>query len=293
LNKNNVITTGCIKSKFNYLILNKDFDKFEKLIKKFKEVFEDNFYFEIQLNNLDMQSEVNEVYRQYSKKFNIKPVFALDYHYCEKDDWYIQYLLYVIKSRASIYSMPPDDWFYTVRDLYIKDIDEIYKIAKEQNFDIDFLDEAIDSTFEIKDKTNIGIEYYKNNYPKFNPEEGDSRQYLRKLLKEKLTEKLELGLIPEDEFEVYKKRLKYELDTIENLGVGDYFLIIYDIIENLVKKSSSNIGVGRGSAGGSLILFILDITKIDPIKYDLIFERFLNPGRCLPEDYSVIVSGKK
>ena len=290
LNKNNIITTGCIKSKFNSLILNEDWESFEKLIKKFKNTFEDNFYLEIQLNNLKIQNKVNEVYKKYSKKYNIKPVFALDYHYANKDDWYIQYLLYVIKSRSSINTMTSNDWFYSVRDLYIKDIDEIYKIANDQNFDIDFLDEAIDSTFEIKDKTNIEIEFYKNNYPKFSIDSKESNKILRLLLKEKLREKIELGLIPDDKFEIYKNRIKYELETIEKRGFVDYFLIIHDIVENFVKKSSGTTGVGRGSAGGSLILFILDVTKIDPIKYDLIWERFINPGRLDPPDIDLDVS---
>jgi len=280
LNKNNIITTGCIKSKFNSLILMNDHDELINYIKKYKEVFEDNFYLEIQLNDLHHQKIINEFYKKISKKLNIKPVFALDYHYVNKDDWYIQYLLYVIKSKKTIYELTPDDWFYSVRDLYIKNIDEIYAIAKHQNFDIDFLEQAIDSTFEIRDKVNIEIELYKDNNPKFELNSDlNTKDYFRKLLLEKFNEKIKNNLIPKDKVQEYKDRLRYELKIIEDKNFIDYFLIIHDILYNFVYKVGGSTGVGRGSCGGCLILFILDITKIDPLKFNLLFERFINPER--------------
>ena len=290
LDKNNIITTGCIQSKFNNYILQGRDEEAVSLIKKFKDVFEDNLYLEIQLNNIQEQHKTNHFYKIISQVMNIKPVLALDYHYAWEDDWYIQYLLYVIKSKNSINTLTPDQWFYNVRDLYIKDIDTIYDSALKQGYDMEFLEQAIDSTFEIRDKVDIDIPMYKNNYPEFiQVNNKTSYDIFIETLDRKWNEKLANRLIPEDMVDEYKERLDYELSIVVEKGYIDYFLILNDLLENFVYKVGGSTGAGRGSAGGSLLLFVLDITKIDPIRFGLIFERFMNPARCLPGNYLVSV----
>jgi|7_EtaG_2_1085326.scaffolds.fasta_scaffold00747_10 DNA polymerase-3 subunit alpha len=283
LNENNIITTGCLQSKWNQYILSGNETEALKLIKKFKDKFGDDFYLEIQLNNLDIQMQCNNFYHKVYEKTGIKPVFALDYHYANKDDWYIQYLLYVIRQRETVQSYTPDDWFYTVHSLYIKEIDEIYTEAEKYGLDKKFLELAIDSTFEINDKVKIELPKYPDNFPKYHEDKQQSESEFMQKLKVKWVEKIKNGLLPDNNKE-YTDRLKYELDIIKQKGFIDYFLILDDLLNNFVYKVGGATGAGRGSAGGSLVLFVLDITKIDPIRHNLIFERFLNPTRIDPAD---------
>ena len=284
LDDNNIITTGCVQSKFNQLILAGNIEGAEKLIKVFKDKFGDNFYFEIQFNNLDMQLKCDNEYIRLTKKFGIKPVFALDYHYAYPDDWHIQYLLYVIMQRQDITTMPEKDWFYSVRDLYIKDIDDVYAYAERLGFDQEYLELAIDSTFEIRDKVDVEIPIYPDNFPKFINSETECVKQFREKIKIGYETKCANGLIPVENRDKYITRMNYEIDIIIKQNMVNYFMILDDILANFVYATGGNTGAGRGSAGGSLVLFILDITKIDPVKHNLIFERFLNPARKDPAD---------
>ncbi len=292
LDENNIVTTGCLQSKFNQLILNNNEQEAIALIKKYKDRFGENFYLEVQLNQLKEQEQINLFYKKIFHKVGVKPVFALDYHYTNKEDWYIQYLLYVIKQRQTINSYPEQDWFYNVRDLYIKEIDELYDRAKKYNMDVDFFDIAIDSTFEIRDKVNIEIPVYSNNFPKFIENKQESIDLFSTKLKYKFLEKVNNGLIPNDKLEDYLARLKYETDIIISKDFVDYFLILDDLLTNFVYKTGGATGAGRGSSGGSLVLFVLDITKIDPIRHKLIFERFLNPARVDPADVDMDIDSE-
>lgn len=243
--ENHVITTGCMNSPFNKLILQDKMKEAEELLLEYKNIFGDNFYLEVQLNGLELQNFCNEFYERMSRKLKIKPIFALDYHYAEKDDWYIQYLLYVIKGKETLQSMPVDKWFYGVKNLYIKDVDELYEMAKENNMSIDFLNQAIDSTFELRDKTNIVIPY-KDNYPKFTNTTEESERLFTEKLAAKWKEKVANGMIPSDMLEEYQKRLDYETKIITQKGFIDYFLILDDLLNNYVYANGGTTGAGRG-----------------------------------------------
>tara|TARA_Y100000310_G_scaffold273645_1_gene289206 strand:+ start:5463 stop:8744 length:3282 start_codon:yes stop_codon:yes gene_type:complete len=292
LDNNNIVTTGCLQSVFNRLIVSGKENEALALIKKFYDKFGEDFYLEIIINQLDEQKKCNNFYKKVYEKTGIKPVFATDYHYVDKNDWFIQYLLYVIKGRKSVREYPDSDWFYDVRDLYIKTADEVYALAQKYQVDEDFLNIAIKSTFEIRDKVDIELPLYPDNFPKFNEiEEYSKNQFLEKLNK-KWDEKVENELIPSDKLEEYKERLKYEMKVINDKGFIDYFLILDDLLNNFVYKCGGATGAGRGSAPGSLVLFVLDITKIDPIKHSLIFDRFMNPARIDPADIDLDIDSK-
>lgn len=287
LNDNNIITTGCMQSKFNQMILNKRGKEVEELLKKFKDKFGDNIYLEVQLNGLKEQNEINEFYYQVHRRLGIKPVFALDYHYANKEDWYIQYLIYVIKQRQTIASYPEEKWFYTVRDLYIKEIDDIYVAAKRDNLDLDFLELSIDSTFEIRDKTDIQMPVYPDNFPKFTESKKDSYSIFLKKIKERFQAKIEVGLIPVDKLDLYIDRLHSEIRLIKSKDYVDYFLILDDLLNNFVYKEDGTVGPGRGSAPASLVLYTLGVTKVDPIKNNFVLERFINENRKDPADVDI------
>ena len=292
LDNNNIVTTGCLASAFNRNIVNDNTKETIRLIKLFYDKFGSDFYFEILLNDLEEQEKCNSFYKKICEKIDIKPVFSLDYHYVEKGGWYIQYLLHLIKNRKTISGFPESEWYYSVRDLYIKNIDEIYELSEKFNINKEFFEDAINSTIEINEKVNIELPLYPDNFPKFNINKEESKEQFIQKLKIKWKEKVENNLIPSDKIEEYKKRLKYELDIIIKKDFVDYFLILDDLLNNFVYKGGGATGAGRGSAPGSLVLFVFDITKIDPIKHNLIFERFLNPSRTDPSDVDLDVDSE-
>jgi DNA polymerase-3 subunit alpha len=291
LDDNNIVTTGCLNSEFSKMILMNQEDQIEKILKKYKDKFGENFYLEIQINDLEEQNFVNEFYYKISPKIGVKPVFALDYHYAKPEDWYLQYMLYTIKRRENVKSYPPEKWFYGVRNLYIKEIDEVYKMAEKNKLDLKFLESAIDSTFEIRDKTDISVPMYEDKYPKFTLSEETSVSLFEEKLEKKWQEKIKSGLIPNDKIKEYRERLEYELKIIKDKKIVDYFLILDDLIGHVYEIGGAT-GAGRGSCGGSLVLFVFGITKVDPVKYGLIFERFINPSRMDPPDVDLDVSSK-
>lgn len=284
LDTNNIVTTTCLASEFNKLILKREFHKATELLSLYKEKFGEDFYIELHINELPEQELVNKYYQRVAPKLGIKLSLALDSHYVYKEDWEIQYLLYVIKSRNTIKSMPVSSWFYQLHDLYVKSIDEIYDKAEKLGYDDNIINQAIETTFEIADKVSIEIPIYQNNFPKFLNNYTDSEKLFDNKLSIAWDKKLAQGLIPIDQIKAYQERLSYEINIIKDKKFVDYFLILDDLLNNFVYKVGGTTGAGRGSAGGSLILFLLDITKIDPIRYNLIFERFLNPARIDPAD---------
>lgn len=284
LDKNNIVTTACLGSQFNKMIMNRELKDAAYLLMKYKEKFGDDFYIELHVNNLPEQIIVNNFYKQVAPKLGIKLSLALDYHYVYKEDWEIQYLMYVIKGRKTVRSMPVEDWFYQLHDLYIKSIDEIYDKADELGFDSDMINEAIESNFEIADKTDIKIPKYQNKFPAFLDNYSDSEILFDEKLAAGWEQKLSNGLIPKDKEKTYRERLTYEVSVIKEKKFVDYFLILDDLLNNFVYASGGALGAGRGSACGSLVLFLLDITKLDPIRHELIFERFMNPAREDPPD---------
>ena len=285
--KDHIVTTSCLASKFSQLIYSGKIKEVEELIKRYKDHFGASLYFEVLLNGLDKQKQVNQWYMDNHERLGIEPVFALDYHYVNDGEWYGQYLLYCIKQRKTVEMMPEKDWFYTVRDLYIKNVTEVYALADKEGWTEEFLETALQSTKDIAAGVDIDIPLYTNKFPKFDEDPKVSRKIFLQKLKEKYVEKLELGIIPAEKEKEYFDRMKYEFDVIEDKGFIDYFLILDDLLNNFVYKNGGSTGVGRGSAGGSLVLFILDVTKIDPLKHNLIFERFLNPARIDPADVDV------
>jgi len=284
LDENNIITTACLGSQFSRLFSEERLTEAEDLLLKYNDKFKGNFYTEIFLNGLPEQKAQNEFYYKMWKKHNIQPLFSLDSHYVNKEDYIYQYYLYLIKSKASILTMPYDKWFYPLDNLYIKTPAELYELREREDLDLEFFELSLDNTLLVNSQVNIEIKFYQENYPKFYDTFEESKEHLIKTAKQKFVEKVKVGLIPKDQIDVYKERLKYELDIIIEKKFIDYFLILDDLLNNFVYKVGGSTGAGRGSAGGSLLLFILDITKIDPVKYNLIFERFINPGRIDPPD---------
>ena len=194
-------------------------------------------------------------------------------HYVDKDDAKIQDILMCLQMQKTIddenrMKFPSDEF-------YLKSREEMEQLFPE-------LEEALDNTNEIAERCNVEFEFHKYHLPRYDVPEGyTTNGYFRELCQKGLVERY-----GEDCPEEYKERLEYELNTIENMGYVEYFLIVWDFI-NFAKQNNIMVGPGRGSAAGSIVAYTLKITDIDPMKYSLLFERFLNPERVSMPDIDI------
>ncbi|OFI07488.1 DNA polymerase III subunit alpha [Clostridium acetireducens DSM 10703] len=235
----------------------------------YKNVFKDGFYLELQYHGLEEQIKVNEELIKISKELDIPLVATNDVHYIKKEDYKAHDILLCIQTGKTIYD--ENRMKYPSGEFYLKSPQEMYKTFS-------YVSEAIENTVKIASECNFDYEFHVSKLPKFPlPEGKEAYEYLKELCYKGLEEKY--NNISED----IKNRLEYELDIIKQMGYVDYFLIVWDFIR-FAKENNIMTGPGRGSAAGSIVAYTLGITKIDPIKYNLIFERFLNPERVSMPD---------
>lgn len=266
-----IALSGCLEGELAYNILE---NKEEKVIKDkinfYLDVFgRDNFYIELMYNNIPEQKIVLEKSIKIAKDLSLKTVVTNDVHYVKKDDAKLQEILLCISTRTTLDD--PDRLRFSSDEFYFKSPQEMYEIFK------DFPD-ALKNTLEIAEKCNLIIDFSKIYLPEITlPTSETADSFLRKLCYEGIKKRYS-----HISLEV-TKRLEYELEVIKKMGFSSYFLIVYDFI-NYAKENKIPIGPGRGSGAGSLVSYSLGITDIDPIKYGLLFERFLNPARkTLPD----------
>jgi len=268
-----IALTACLKGKIPSLIIAGKYEEAEKTALKYQEVFgKDNFYLELQYHpNIPEQEKANKGMIEISKKHNIPLVATNDCHYLRPEDAEAQDILMLINTGAKLddperLTMRQDDFSMTPPEEMIKNFND--------------LPEAIENTQKIAGLCNFEFKLGDIKLPSFNVPNGKTpNQYLKKLCEKGLKEK-------ERQFKDKKeaqKRLDYELDTIKKTGFASYFLIVADFV-NWAKKNEIVVGPGRGSAGGSLVAYLTGITNINPLKYNLLFERFLNPERISMPD---------
>lgn len=266
-----VVIAGGINSELLKAITEMEFDFARKIIKNLKETFK-NLYIEIpafKLNKREMEQYIRLI-----TEMNVEYVITNDVYYVEKDDSYLQVIVSSIKENVPIQKVKNA---YKYDDLYLKNIDTIkqdLEILDEEMFNIGILNAE-----KIASMCSFEIPKNEFKFPKLELEISE-KEYLRELVIKCLNKKYE------NITEEIEKRFEYELDVIDNMGFNGYFLVVADI----VKYANDNdilIGPGRGSASGSIVAYALDITKVDPIKYDLIFERFLNIGRKSMPDIDI------
>ena len=266
-----IALSACLAGDVPRAIMNGNYDKARKLAMEYREIFGNgNYYLEIQDHGLPEQKQVNTEVVRLSRELNIPLVATNDVHYVDKDDARIQDILMCLQMQKTVddtnrMKFPSDEF-------YLKSREEMEKLFPE-------LEEALDNTNEIAERCNVEFEFHKYHLPKYDVPEGcTTNGYFRELCKKGLEERY-----GDDCPEEYKERLEYELNTIENMGYVEYFLIVWDFI-NYAKQNNIMVGPGRGSAAGSIVAYTLKITDIDPMKYNLLFERFLNPERVSMPD---------
>lgn len=245
-----------------------------KALEEYLEIFGDDFYLEIQNHGIPEEVGYEKIY-QLAKEMNIPVIATNDIHYLEKEHAESHDVLLCLQTGKELDD--PNRMKYNTDQLYMKSIDEMYQLFRDKP-------EVLERTMEIYEKCNVEIELgnYKLPYFPIPEDEGSISldEYLERLTRRGLEQKYDT-ITPELE-----KRLQFELDTIKKMGFSGYFLIVQDFI-NYAKKNNIPVGLGRGSAAGSLVAYTLGITNIDPLKYDLLFERFLNPHRQTMPDIDI------
>src|SRR5438477_4618534 len=239
----------------------------------------DNTYVEIQNAHLEPQQRINPLLAKLAEGTGLGLVATGDVHYLKHEDARAHEALLCIQSGDSLKN--PQRWKFDTDHFY-------FKSPEEMAADFPGYEHALRRTLEIAERCNVTIDLGRLLLPKYpTPDDRDAFEYLVELTEKGLQKRYE-HQTPE-----LHERLKFELKTIRELGFTDYFLIVWDFIA-FAKRNGIQVGPGRGSAAGSLVAYCLEITDIDPIKYDLLFERFLNPGRkSMPDmDIDFAVAGR-
>jgi len=262
-----ICLSACLQGKIPKLIFAKRIEEAEKTAQKYQEIFgRDNFYLELQHHpNIREQKIVNEALITISKKFGIPLVATNDCHYLKPEDAQAQDILMLINTGAD-----PND----PERLTMKADDFSMRSPEKMAEDFKEIPESIENTRKIVDLCNFQFELGKTQLPQFEVPSGKPPdEYLKELCYQGLEKRFGQNSKKET-----MERLEYELSVIKQTGFASYFLIVQDFV-NWAKQNRIVVGPGRGSVGGSLVAYLLNITNVDPIKYNLLFERFLNPGR--------------
>ncbi|MBR3051704.1 MAG: DNA polymerase III subunit alpha, partial [Selenomonadaceae bacterium] len=269
-----IALSACVAGEIPRAILDKNFARAKELIAEYVEIFgRDNFFLEIQNHGLDDEYKVRRALKVLSAKMNIPLVATNDSHYVRREDSEFHDLLLCIQTNKTINDAKRMK--FSSDDYYLKSAEEM----RELFFDTP---EACDNTLRIAERCNVTLEFGKFQMPEFPLPEGytAAADYLRDLCYKKLPDRYKTLT---DEI---KTRLDHELEIIHGMGYDGYFLIVYDFI-NFARRKKIPVGPGRGSAAGSLVAYVLEITELDPLKYNLLFERFLNPERVTLPDIDV------
>ena len=272
-----IALSACMQGEISRAILeNEDEIKIDKKIESYIDIFgKNNFYLEVQGNGVDGQQDLNRELLRYSKKHEIKCVATNDTHYVYEGDHVLQDLVICIQTGAKV--SDTNRMKIETKELFLKSRMEIINSLGDE-----FID-AINTTEEIADRCNLNLDFGELKFPKYQIPNcvKTPGEFLRKIVYQGLSQRYPSGLSEE-----LLKRVEYELEVILKMGYEEYFIVVWDFIA-YAKGQNIPIGPGRGSAAGSLVAYALKITDLDPIKYNLIFERFLNPERISMPDIDI------
>ena len=277
-----VCLSACLAGRIPKLLLRGDYEGAKKTALELKEIFKEDFYIEIQDHGIAEQKQVLPLLMQLAKEIDVPLVATNDVHYIEKEDWEMQDVLLCIQTKKTIDD--PKRMKFETHEFYLKTPEEMSELFS-------YAPEAISNTLVIAEKCNEEPCFDltdkgdpikdKSLIPGYTPEDGsDPKDYLTRLTWEGL--KRRYGEITD----AVKKRADYELGIILGMGFAEYYLIVMDFIQ-WSKKQGIPVGPGRGSGAASIVAYAVGITDIDPLKYDLFFERFLNPDRVTMPDFDV------
>ncbi len=269
-----IALSGCLASEVNQAIANGNIDRARDVMVEYRQMFDGRYYIEIQDNHLAEQERANIELVRLAQELSLPLVATNDCHYLESQDAKAHEVLLCIQTGKTL--SDPNRWRFETDQLYVKDGVEMAAAFRS-------IPEAISNTLDIAKRCDLELEFGKYQFPVFAaPEAMTLEQLLERDARAGLEQRLE-GLRkaenwnPEREAE-YQARLVTEIEIINEMGFAGYFLIVADFT-NYARRQGIPVGPGRGSAAGSLVAFSLGITDIDPLPYNLLFERFLNPER--------------
>ena len=274
-----IALSACLAGFVPSAILAGDIAGAKNHIEAMKAIFGDeNFYLELQNHGIDEQKEVNEVLIALSKETNTPLVCTNDVHYLQREDAYLQTVLMSVQMNTTL--SKKSGAMFPTNEFYLKSEAEMANLFGH-------VKEAMENTVKIADRCNFEFEFGVTKLPKYPLDNGvTSFEYLSNLAYSGFSKRINEGKIvfTKDHSEKeYRERIDYELSVINTMGYNDYFLIVWDFI-NYAKSNGIPVGPGRGSGAGSLVAFLLGITDVDSIKFDLLFERFLNIERVSMPD---------
>ncbi|MFM8809205.1 MAG: DNA polymerase III subunit alpha, partial [Chthoniobacterales bacterium] len=268
-----ICLSGCLKGEISSAVLAGDPARGRKLVGEYRDIFgEDNFFLEMHDHGMDAQRDLNRQLLRWSKELGIGLVAANDVHFLERGHHEAHDVMVCIGTGAMVQD---ERRLRYSTELYLKSPAEMAELFSEAP-------EALANTVRIAERCDVSMEFGKSRFPVFHAPDNQPREaYLRKLCEEGLRKRYGANAAPE-----LRERLDYELGVLERLGFTSYFLIVWDFIR-FAKERGIPVGPGRGSAAGSMAAYVLGITDLDPVRYGLIFERFLNPERVSPPDIDV------
>lgn len=273
-----IVLSGCLAGEIPRALQAGNFEKAKSVALKFQSIFGEDFYLEIQRHGLKEEEVVNPGLIKLSKELGVKLVATVDSHYVNKEDAYAHEVLLCIQTGTTMENGGR---------LKLEGSDYHIHTPEEMEYKFSDLIEAVDNTLEIAEKCqDFCLELGKVYMPKYEVPDGFSSlpAYLEYLAEKGFEERF--GYQSAKVSDEYTKRLKYELEVILSMGYADYFIIVWDLI-NYARKQGIGVGPGRGSAVGCLVSYCLKITDVDPVKYHLYFERFLNPERISLPDIDI------
>ena len=269
-----ICLSACLAGEIPQALLAGDYEKAKNLARYYEDLFgKGNYYIEIQDHRLDEQRTVLPLLVRLSRETGIPLVATNDAHYLEKEDSRMQHILICIQTNKTVND--DDVLEFGTDEFYVKSTDEMYELFSAWP-------EACENTSRIAEMCSFDFEFGVTKLPYFVAPDGmDNKEYFVKLCRDGLLRRYGAD-VPED----IRARLDYEISIIDRMGYINYYLIVFDFI-NYAKSQGIPVGPGRGSGAGSLAAYCVGITNIDPIKYNLLFERFLNPERVSMPDFDI------
>lgn len=284
--------TGCMQGWVPQLILRGKEHEAEQAMGQMVDIFgKENYFVELHNHGIEEQAQLVPVLLKLAKQFDLKVIASNDVHYVKEEDWAPHDALLCIQTGSKI----DDDnrMRYDARQFYLKSREQMEELFKEEP-------ESITNTFAVAEMCDLKLPFGENNYPVFTlPPEiktkvTDNVEYLKHLCIEGLKERYDKNYLPEDQrkgktdekVKELSERIDYELSVIAKTGFNDYFLIVADFM-GWAREQEIPVGPGRGSGAGCLVAYVLGITDIDPLRFGLLFERFLNPERVSPPDFDI------
>ncbi|MFH1797782.1 MAG: DNA polymerase III subunit alpha [Candidatus Omnitrophota bacterium] len=268
-----IASSACLKGEVPHFLLSNQYSNAKKTAGEYADIFgKDNFYLEIQDNHLNEQNRLNRELIKLAREMDLPLVAANDVHYLDKTDAKAHDALLCIQTQTTL--SDPNRMRFETDQLYFKTAEEMKKAFSE-------IPEAVTNTVKIAERCKVDLDFDQLHLPHFKaPENEDNDVFFKRLVAGGIKERY-----PASSNEI-TERVNHELKIIQESGYVSYFLIVWDFI-NHAKTKGIPVGPGRGSAAGSIVSYALGITDIDPLKYGLIFERFLNPARVTMPDIDI------